>query len=358
MVHAGDIYITSITLIKILAGLSFFFAYLESKRLSALFISIFWFLVIPTATFGRVDIRIENIMIALGYAFVILGIFQLIKEEHQFPLPKSIFILFPLMTALVGTVESIIRTTPQNGYVVAGIFELIVGLMTIEILGPYYGKNAKGLGISLALSGIMTPSYAIVTPEFANKLVILIIAWSLAISQFYFYYRIIYSERFFKWPQSIEAIEALRIEGLRLISPNEFIAIKEEIGIYPALAFLRNFKPAPGWICYRLSTIEAPNTIYPTDLYKITETAVRYFSEARQKNTKGITIIEGLEFLRLYNNFESVAKMLSAVRDHVIINNGTLVLVAEENAWEKKEWAMLKRILGEEVSVPNSWQPY
>ncbi|ACS89733.1 MULTISPECIES: DUF835 domain-containing protein [Thermococcus] len=347
MEYGPSVYIISITLIKLLAGLLFLIAYLRTRRFSTLLISFAWFLSIPVATFGAVDIRVENAMISLAYAFTLLAVFRLIQEERIISLPKSITIAVPLALAVTGVGTSLIKSIPDEGYLIDGIFEFIAGLIVIESLSAYYKRNAKGLGISLALSGIMSTLYPMFYQKPPNMLITSIAAWLIIVPQFWFYSKIIYSERFFKWPQSMET-SALKIEGTHIIPPSEFEDVKDKVGLYPTLAFLRNFKPFPGWISYLLSTVEMPKALYPTDLYKITEISTKYFKEAQQKGTKGIAIIEGLEFLKLYNDFDAVAKMLSNVRDCATLNNGTLIVFAEESAWDKKEWATLRRILGEE----------
>jgi len=348
MEYALNVYIISITLIKLLAGALFLIGYLKTRRFSALLISFAWFLAIPVATFGAIDIRVENAMISLAYAFTLLAVFRLIQEEQIILLPKSITIAMPLVLVVTGVGTSLIKSIPEEGYLISGVFEFIAGLIVIESLSTYYNRNAKGLGISLALCGIMTIFYPMFYQKPPNMLITPITAWSIIVPQFWFYSKIIYSEHFFKWPQSMETSKTLKIEGTHIIPPSEFEDVKGKIGLYPTLAFLRNFKPFPGWISYLLSTVERPKALYPTDLYKIIEISARYFGEAQQKGTKGIVIIEGLEFLKLYNDFEAVAKMLSNVRDYVTLNNGTLIVVAEKSAWDEKEWATLRWILGEE----------
>jgi len=85
--------------------------------------------------------------------------------------------------------------------------------------------------------------------------------------------------------------------------------------------------------------------IYPTDLYKITDLVFRYLTEAKNKGVKGVVVLEGLEFLRVYNDFEAVAKIIASVRDYVLSHDGALIVVLDEKAWDEKELNTLKRIL-------------
>jgi hypothetical protein len=60
---------------------------------------------------------------------------------------------------------------------------------------------------------------------------------------------------------------------------------------------------------------------------------------------QGIVIVEAPEFLRLYNDFRGVLKMLSALRDMAVLFNGTLIIVTEKDVWKKEEWTLLIRTL-------------
>ncbi|WP_175059695.1 DUF835 domain-containing protein [Thermococcus sp. 2319x1] len=330
--------------LRVGAVLLFLYAYSKSKRKSALFFALSWLFAIPTATFGLVSIKIENAFISLAFALLNLALFSMLKEEANVPIPRAGFIVQPLVIALFGIAESIIERKPEDGYIFGGLLTVIIGAVTMEALSPYYGRDGKLLGITLMVSGVASAVYprVVLSPQWLT--VGQIAALAVGASLFYFYYKIVFSPRFIKRYEA-ESIEPLELGGVRILSPEEFKQIKTQLEDYPVLAFLRNLNPSEKWNSFSFTTMETPNRIHPTDLYKITDMVNRYIFETKRSNLRGIVLIEGLEFLRLYNEFPSIAKMLSAVRDHVISNNGALVVVADKSAWDEREWNTLRRIL-------------
>lgn len=139
--------------------------------------------------------------------------------------------------------------------------------------------------------------------------------------------------------------------GVQIISPEDFKNIKAQLeNVPPVLAFLRTLKPPPeSWKPFFFTTannMEIPNTIRPTDLYKMVETVHRYLLEAERSGVKGIVLVEGgLEYLRIHNEFPSIAKMMSTVRDYIISNKGALIVVIDKNALDEREYMLLRRIL-------------
>ncbi|WP_456453425.1 DUF835 domain-containing protein [Thermococcus sp.] len=53
-----------------------------------------------------------------------------------------------------------------------------------------------------------------------------------------------------------------------------------------------------------------------------------------------------LEYLAVYNSTESILKFLSKLRDFAVVNNGTLILVIEEESLDKRIFAQLRKIVG------------
>ncbi|MCA6214279.1 DUF835 domain-containing protein [Thermococcus bergensis] len=339
-----ETFVYGLTLIRIFGGLLFFYAYLKSKRKSALLIALSWFLVIPSTTFGILfDLRVENVFIGLAYGFMILGFFELINEEKGLLRAKSLY-LIPLVVMVFGFVESIVEVEPEDCFVISGIFAFIAAFILAESLKRIYGKDVIIMGLSIAISGIITPFYPVYHEKFENKSPILLGVLLFTFLTFFFYYRIIFSERFFKTiPQA--TIETPELRGVHLESPEEFENLKESLKDYPVLAFMRGLNSPEGWTTYKFSTIEGENVIYPTDLYRITDLVFRYLTEAKNKGVKGVVVLEGLEFLRVYNDFKAVAKMIASVRDYVLSYEGALIVVLDEKAWDEKELNTLKRML-------------
>ncbi|BAD84926.1 hypothetical protein, conserved (C-terminus) [Thermococcus kodakarensis KOD1] len=169
----------------------------------------------------------------------------------------------------------------------------------------------------------------------------------LGIGSLYFYYRVIFSPRFLR-DYDVKNIEIPEFEGVQIISPEDFKNIKAQLENVPVLAFLRTLKPPESWKPFFFTTannMEIPNTIRPTDLYKMVETVHRYLLEAERSGVKGIVLVEGLEYLRIHNEFPSIAKMMSTVRDYIISNKGALIVVIDKNALDEREYMLLRRIL-------------
>ncbi|WP_143592376.1 DUF835 domain-containing protein [Thermococcus litoralis] len=271
----------------------------------------------------------------------------MLKEEGNVPIPKAGVIVQPLVIALFGIGESIIERNPEDGYIFGGLLTVILGAIVAETLSPYYGRDGKGLGITLVISGVASAVYPRVVSSPQLLTIGQIAALAVGANLFYFYYKIVSSPRFIK-NETVEVAEFPELEGVLIISPEEFKQIKTQLKDYPVLAFLRSLKPSEKWNSLFFTTLDyisMPNAVHPTDLYKITDMVNRYIFEMKRSNLRGIVLIEGLEFLRLYNEFPSIAKMLSAVRDYVVSNNGALIVVADKNAWDEKEWNTLRRIL-------------
>lgn len=252
--YVTEAFVYGLSLIRIFGGLLFFYAYLNSKRKSALLIALSWFLAIPSTTFTvLVDLRLENVFIGLSYGFIILGFFELINEETGLLRAKS-FYLVPLAVMVFALVESIVEVEPEDSFVISGIFGFITAFILAESLKRIYERDVVILGLLIALSSIITPFYPVYHEKFGNKSPILLGVLSFAFLTFFFYYRIIFSEKFFKTIPKV-ATETPELKGVHLESPEEFGNLKETLKGYPVLAFIRGLNPPEGWSTYKFSTV-------------------------------------------------------------------------------------------------------
>lgn len=349
-----DPYFIGLVSVRILGVALFLYVYYKSRRKSALSFALVWLSAIPTATFGLFNFRIENLFVSLSSALLVYGFFSMLMEETDIPLPKGLVIIPPLFLVVFGIGESILeRNFPEDGYILGGFLAMMVGGIAIDALPPYYGKDGKRLGFVFLISGfssVIYPLFYQVIPEIPHYVLIFAQIFGIAItlSLFYFYYKIILSPRFIK-KYDAETVGPPELKGVYILSPEKFKQIKTQLETYPVLAFLRNLKPSEKWnflFFTTLDNINMPNAVHPTDLYKIADMVNRYIFEMKRSNLRGIVVIEGLEYLRIYNGFPSIAKMLSAVRDYVVSNNGALIVVADKNAWDEREWNTLRRVLG------------
>jgi len=113
----------------------------------------------------------------------------------------------------------------------------------------------------------------------------------------------------------------------------------------PALAFVRTVMDFPeSWTVFYISGVKGRRAVSPTSLEKIGDMAVTYMREARQAGFRAVVVLEGLEYLKLYNDFKALLKLLYNLRDHALIEQGTVIVLASKNAWEEKELFMLKNV--------------
>lgn len=352
MAHTYEISVIGLGIIRLVAAFLFLYAYYKSKRKSALIIALSWIATIPTTTFGFIDMRIENIFIGLAFALWYTGILSIIKEETTIPIPRESLLIPPILLVVFAIAQSIFeKYFPEDAYYLGGLLTVVVGSIGMRVLSTRYGKDGKRLGAMILITGLISMlyppvyQYAIATQDLLIGAQIVAVA--LGFGVFYFYYRVIFTPHFL-FGHKMGTTGVSKLTGVHIISPEDYENVKGEIENLPVLAFLRSLKPAEAWNAFFFTTvgdISARNHTPPTDLYKVTETVNRYITEARRSGFNGIVLIEGIEYLRLYNEFPSIAKMLSTVRDYVISNKGALIVVIDKNALDEKEYAILRRIL-------------
>ncbi|ASJ13892.1 DUF835 domain-containing protein [Thermococcus radiotolerans] len=337
--------------IKLAMTLIFLRAFIKSQRKSALLLSLGWMAsaTLPAGVPGFHGIHMESVLIGISTSFTLLGILFLVEEETGRKSPLAMHVTLPVIPSAYGVLEALMTRSCSGTYVVSGVLLLIGGGVLIEFLSRYYHGKAKLFGMAILLSGIASMMYPLAYFNgFISDDVVVYLAASLALLTAYAYYEVIYSKRFL-------AVEKIRSEdslssvdipaGVHILSSKDLQEISPRLEGFPALAFLRSIEPKNGWITYWIRTIEGHNTVPPTSLYKITQLVSQYFHEMKTVEKQGIVIVEAPEFLRLYNDFRGVLKMLSALRDMAVLFNGTLIIVTEKDVWKKEEWTLLIRTL-------------
>ena len=78
--------------------------------------------------------------------------------------------------------------------------------------------------------------------------------------------------------------------------------------------------------------------ISPTRLHVLLEAAVEFM-----KGGGKLIVVDCLEVLVLYNDFSSVFRFLSSMKDYALSSGSAVLLLIEEGAMEKKELNILKR---------------
>ncbi|ANF22746.1 DUF835 domain-containing protein [Thermococcus piezophilus] len=152
------------------------------------------------------------------------------------------------------------------------------------------------------------------------------------------------SEEFIKLKNPVKA----NIEpGVKLIPSDEYRKMKEMFREYPALAFVRDVSPPETCRTYFITNTRGENAIHPTNLAKMLELSNRYLREAEMHGLTGVIILDGIEYLTIYNGITAVVKFLAILRDMVVVRNGSLLVVVDEAAWEKKYRTIRRILLGE-----------
>lgn len=334
--------------LRITAGVVFLRAYIKSARRSALLLSAGWISGIPISSGGAFDPRAECFAMGVSSAFTLLGIILLIEEESGKRSPRAMHVTLPLLPIMYGAVEASFGTSCTGTYITSGVLLLISGFIFVEMLSPYYRSKARLFGFVIAISGLASMMYPMLYEggRLSSDLVVYI-SFILALLMAYAYYGVIYSRRFLE----LEHVkggspEDIDLSGSHVVSSKEFRDIALRLKGFPVLAFLRSSQPQDGWITYWIRTIDGPEAVLPTSMYKITEIVNQYLQELGSMGRKGVVVIEAPEFLKLYNDFRGVVKMLAAVRDNVIVHGGALIVVTEKDVWSEEEWNVLLRTLG------------
>lgn len=107
-----------------------------------------------------------------------------------------------------------------------------------------------------------------------------------------------------------------------------------EVKTQEALLFSRSFRGKAGW---RVLPVSQVNGVPPTELHRLLHEAVQYLRE----RFEGTVVLDCLEYLVLYNGFESVVRFLHDLRDYVILYGGRLYIVTSLGVWNRREYALL-----------------
>jgi len=139
--------------------------------------------------------------------------------------------------------------------------------------------------------------------------------------------------------------EANGFMGLVLADYTHLNELKVKYSDYPVLLITRERAEYPSlWTVFYLTTVAERNSIPPTSLEKLRHVIVQYLREARSKGSTGVVLMEGFEYLHLYNSETALLKFLSDIRDHAIATGGVIFLALSRDALGPRELAVLERI--------------
>ncbi|MBO8174554.1 MAG: DUF835 domain-containing protein [Thermococcus sp.] len=347
--------------LDLLAAILVFRAYLRTKRKSALIFSVAWlsdFLTILSAGFNIYELN--SFFIALFGALITYGILVFLEEEKESitlrqmrkaAILPPLFVVYLVLLRWYGGINDWTFIVGGSWFI-AAVFLIFAGIF-MKNLASIYEKSAKHLYYGFTLFGLHLLPYPFFAREqwyapiglTASTILIILLTTTMI--------RLVSSPRFTKLYEIAKETEGKKIDikpGVLIVNQKEYRELKEKLKDTPALAFLRDISNVPEkWEYFFVTTAlkdGAQNAVSPTDLAKITELTYRYLKTAADTNTPGIIIIDCLEYLLVYNDLSTVMKFLTKLRDFVLVNKGTLILVAERSALGDKNWALLTKLLG------------
>ncbi len=97
-----------------------------------------------------------------------------------------------------------------------------------------------------------------------------------------------------------------------------------------------NFKNAPIWW---LSREESPQSIDPLSLAKLTHVVQDFM----RSNKNPVILLDGLEYLILQNDFETVLRFIQSLNDLVTLSKATLIVPVDPSSLSVKELSLLEK---------------
>ncbi len=346
-----------VLLADVVAAVWIFRIYLQNKRRSALAFSLAWvfdFLFVLLSGIGA--IQASTLMLATFSALIFYGSVKFLQEESITARYRTLamFASMPVgfMIYILGvywyTKDAYWTAISASTFGIAGIFVIAGGLLLRES-EEIYKSAIKYLYLSIIVFGIhLIPAalfgiYDWYKPIGFTMSTVLIISMVVAMVK-------LTSSQFFLPTRERPTTPVDIKPGVMIVNSSEYQKLKEKLKDRPVLAFLRDVKDVPeGWRYYFVTTIpfqgRFKDTINPTNLARMTELAYKYLEESARVGEQGIVVIDCLEYLTVYNSWESLMKFLSKLRDFVIVNKGTLVLVIEKESLENRLYAQLRKLM-------------
>lgn len=115
--------------------------------------------------------------------------------------------------------------------------------------------------------------------------------------------------------------------------------VKKRFAIDCSMIWLTKTETAPA--DDEVKRIEA---VSPTDLPKLTTTIKSFLSEEK----RGVIVLEGLEYLVTQNDFKSVLKFVTTIKDQVFLAKGVLLIPFDPTVFDAKDLKALEREADEE----------
>ncbi len=333
--------------IKLAAGGTLIFFSQKRHRKAAYYWGLAW-VIYAYAITGNLGVHPEMAAVLLGF-FSSLILRGVLMVNEGMSTPRDYMQIVSWGPAVIGVYIAILfiflRKTPEivvmgAVYGTSGVF-LSTGGIVLYHTREFYDQDTAYLGLSLTTYGL----YQMIYPVFWHSNMRfwgLFLSLALTVVTTLFMVQFSLGEVFeIKEPTTRIEIQP----GVRMADPGHFKDFKKKFEGYPVLSFVRNVEVPNGWKVYRITNIGGQGNVSPTNLPRILETAVDYVRSVGNSDLKPVVVLEGLEYLKLYNEFKALAKFLTSLRDYVALNNGMLLLILEKDAWEERELKTLERLL-------------
>ena len=296
-------------------------------------------------------VNVQVLSRALFGTLILYGTIRLLEEE-KIVLSKHfrVLSLVPLIVTVYVVLGKVFGYS-QKWFVIVGIpyaisgFAIALsGFFVFSLLREVYNRKAKFLGVLLLSYGFHQMLYPF------TRATIKLLPFTFVVSVFLLALSIYEMGKFTLSREFITGdipIVKVRMKpGLLFVSPKKYEELKQPLRDFPVLAFIRYKNFPETWKTFFVTSIHEhkPDIIFPTALPLMSAKVVQYLKEAEEKGTGGVVVFDCLEYLKMYNGFEAIAKFLSSLRDYALLYNGTIIGVLDENAWDKRELIILQRI--------------
>ncbi len=334
--------------------------YLRYRRKSALFFSVAWLadfvMVVLSASQNQVLLGVAELSLTVFAALIFAGSIKLLEEE-SIPLSHSTLrnmgFMAPTFYGFVYLVYLLTKNpdwalTAGVSLAVSGAFVFASGLI-LRPIEEIYKRPARIFYLSIVLFGLhLVPAALFGLYEWYYPIGYTL-STILTISMAYSMYRLTSTREFLAGSVEVKAPEIH--SGTIIVNPKEFQSLLQKLENAPVLAFLRDLGYArKGWKTYFVTAVpfrkeNIAGTLNPTDLAKMTEIAFQYLEETSRRGIPGVIVIDCVEYLSMYNSWDSLMKFLSKLRDLVMVKGGTLILVMDKNSVEERLFNQLRKLL-------------
>ncbi|MEO2152160.1 MAG: DUF835 domain-containing protein [Thermococcus sp.] len=285
---------------------------------------------------------------AMGVSFLAGGVVSLLDEEAiEFPIHslRVAALLLPSVVSLYIIFYASIIQEPRPMYLSYGVTGIFYTFSGIVLWGARksYPRSGTLLSAIITLHGIHKMDYPFLRPVEWFAPIGFTLGAALNFLEVFAFIQVVFSERF-RYLVEAEKPEVVK-KGVFIVSPDRFKAYVEALSDFPVLAFARRSDFPERWEVHLLTTVEGPGNIGPTQLHRIIERTRSYLAEAHRENVTGVVVIEGLEYLMMYNDFRSVLKFLATLADYIALYGGMLVLVLDEKSFDERQLKTLRQVL-------------